>query len=341
MELIRDTLFQLNVLIWACTECPPRGLVRPVLRDHGYQIDGFDVAMRLSPEVIGGIGNRVDCGIAPEPDVVIWNPFRRTRVLVECKAQSFSPASSNSRQCRALLLAAGNNTARPFTPEASETFASYLMPEVYRDLQEATLQSLTDELEPLVFPYHCGASFVFGLRSSEEGNVFLHISQEDSPFNDYPEGGLPVFAVGPDEAPVPLFQVALCPDAMNGSVLSSTYSTLVFFYRLVAELLVAIKEQDGAQVLVFPSDEILRGLLNRLDGFWAGPKRKSMLDFTHAAIYKVLREVSTKKSISSGSFPRAHHVTLDGVRVSTIRNKLMNLSESEWSDAIALLKGGG
>lgn len=339
MELIKDTLFQLNVLVWACTNGPPRGwLVRPVLHDHGFQIDGFDVAMRLSSEVIGGIARRVDCGVAPEPDVVIWNPFRKTRVLVECKAQSFSPASSNSRQCRALLLAAGNNTARPIMPEASETFASYLLPEIYRDLQEATLQNLTDELGPLVFPYHCGASFVFGLRAAE-GNVFLHISHEDSPFDDYPEEGLPIFAIGPDEAPVPLYQVALCPDAMNGSVLSSTYSTLVFFYRLVAELLSAIREQEGVQVLAFQSDEILRRLLNRLDRFWTGPKRKSMQDFTHAAVYKILREVVTKKSIRSD--PVAHHVTLDDLRVSTIRNKLMNLSEYEWSDAVSVLKGGG
>lgn len=337
-DLVRDTLFQINTLVWACTDCPSTEVVRPILREHGFLLEAFDLPTAISTDVLRRVSPTLDCGVAPEPDAAIWNPIRRIRLLVECKAQSFSASSTNSRQCRALLLAAGHNTATPLIPEAGETFASYLLPEAWRALQESTLRNLTSELQPLVFPDHCGMSFVFGLQWTNASEVRLHVSAGPTPFQGFPAEGMVILKATSGELPIPLFQVAICPDALNGTKLNSDYASTVFFYRLVSQLVFCMNGQENSSRLLFDTEKVLIPLVGGLYGLWTESRKRPMRNFTHHAIYKVLREVTTKKSIQTANYPQGHLVHLEGTKASTLRSKLLNLLEQDWTDVLKILE---
>lgn len=326
-KLLRDTLFQLNVLVALCADAPTNSLVRPALKERGFQLESLDRALHIDQQVLTTVRNEeLNCGQAPEPDATLWNPISKTRILVECKAQSFSPPSSNSRQGRALLLAAGQHTKYPFDPVPSDVLASYFLPETSRKRQEETLQELSDELNRVIFPQSCGNSMVLALSKSELGEISLHASKANEPFTDFPPEGLPIVKHDPDELPVPLYRIAICPDALDGSKLNSGFSNIIFFYKLVSQLVQQMHGQEADSEVGFSTDQVLHNLVAGLSLLWSESRRRPIRKFTHKAIHKVLKKVTTHKSIESIT-GQSHTVCLAKIKFKTLRNRLENLLE--------------
>jgi hypothetical protein len=69
--------------------------------------------------------------------------------LVECKASSFKPADSASKQARTFLLMAHKDSAEVFgmlPQQVSDTALAYLLPEPHREELQQTLSELEVEL---------------------------------------------------------------------------------------------------------------------------------------------------------------------------------------------------
>lgn len=146
-EIIRDPVFQLNLLLWMTREQPEDGYrVRPVFHKAGFGIRGIDTPIALPQAVITQVeGTKLKVLYNPEPDLRLINKPPTKELYIEAKKGSFGPESSNSEQARAHLLAAGPMSAELYTP-VSEVVLAYHLPEDQRAGMDDCLKKLSTEL---------------------------------------------------------------------------------------------------------------------------------------------------------------------------------------------------
>jgi len=145
-SLLRDPGFQLNLLIWMAKEQPSAGyVVKPVFYENGFVIVYVENPFPLPPETEVQAGSSgLDISIKPEPEVILRRERDLKALYFECKASSFSPTSTTSRQARGHLLAAGPAFAE-FAP-GHRCLLCYVIPEKDRDPMGACLVQLAKEL---------------------------------------------------------------------------------------------------------------------------------------------------------------------------------------------------
>jgi hypothetical protein len=116
--LLRDPGFQLNLLLWMTREQPANAyIVRPLFQELGFDLLYIENPFDLPEETMRGVtATGLDVAFKPEPDVLLRRDNDKKALYIETKAESFSPASSNARQARAHLLAAGPAFAEVMKP---------------------------------------------------------------------------------------------------------------------------------------------------------------------------------------------------------------------------------
>lgn len=145
--LLRDPGFQLNLLLWMTREQPRNAyLVRPLFQEQGFDLLYVENPFPL-PEETARAANAtgLDISVTPEPDVLLRRDIDRKALYIEAKARSFSAASSDSRQARGHLLAAGPAFAEVMKP-LEACLLCYVVPDADGPQMGACLASLADEL---------------------------------------------------------------------------------------------------------------------------------------------------------------------------------------------------
>ncbi len=161
--LIRDPVFQLNILLWMAKEQPIAGYrVRPVFFEHGFRIIYIEQPFPLPEEITKAArdsGLRIS--LTPEPELILGRNQDGNALYFEAKADSFSPNSSTSKQARGHLLAAGPAFSEVLAP-LSSCLLCYVVPDDKREQMSSCLSTLSEELTTAGLPP--GAFSSHGLR---------------------------------------------------------------------------------------------------------------------------------------------------------------------------------
>lgn len=145
--LLKDPVFQLNLLLWMAKEQPKSGYrVRPFFYELGFEIIYIEQPFAFTEDVIQTIkGSTLEVSIKPEPDLILGRKRDNRALYFEAKASSFGIDSKNSKQARAHLFASGPVFGDVFSP-LNACLLCYVVPEDKRDLMTQCLAALVHEL---------------------------------------------------------------------------------------------------------------------------------------------------------------------------------------------------
>ncbi|MBI2925834.1 MAG: hypothetical protein HYY24_09045 [Verrucomicrobia bacterium] len=148
--LIRDPVFQLNLLVWMAKPQPADGYrVRPFFVERGFQLMYIQQPFPLPQETQRAIAG-VNLGIsaAPEPELLLQRTGDKKALYAEAKANSFSPDSTTAKQARGHLLACGPAFGEVMQP-LEQALLCYLVPADKCPAMSACLAALVAELREL------------------------------------------------------------------------------------------------------------------------------------------------------------------------------------------------
>ena len=213
-ELIKDPLFQQNMVFWLAQESTGDDVV-PVLHAQGFGV--FAVGRRLSltaPTRAALATASIDSGHVTSPDVLLLRSSDGRLLMVECKASSFGTGSSTARQARAMILVCGGETADVVGLSETEFGAAllgYLVPDGQAGPLTSTLAELEDEMRSASLAP--GESTVLALAQGRpDETIDLVVSSEGAPFLDIPEGTHTVLRSTGGTDPRPLYFFPYDPD---------------------------------------------------------------------------------------------------------------------------------
>jgi len=146
-ELIRDPVFQLNLLLWMAKEQPKDDWrVRPLFWEHGFGILYIEQPFRFPVETSRAIqASGLGVSISPEPELILARGKNGKALYFEAKANSFGLASSNCHQARGHLMAVGPAFAETYKP-LNECLLCYVLPSGKRSVMARCLKDLVGEL---------------------------------------------------------------------------------------------------------------------------------------------------------------------------------------------------
>jgi len=158
-QLLRDPVFQLNLLLWMAKEQPRSGYrVRPFLYEQGFEIIYIEMPFAFPEETIRAAQESgLDISIRPEPDLIFGRTRNGKGLYFEAKADSFSPDSSNSKQARGHLLATGPAFGEVLKPLTAGLLC-YVVPDDRRLSMSECLAALANEMTSRNLPagsYSC------------------------------------------------------------------------------------------------------------------------------------------------------------------------------------------
>lgn len=146
--LIRDPVFQLNLLVWMAKEQPADGYrVRPLFFQHGFQLLSIEQPFPFPDATVRAIEIvELEISIRPEPELLLKRNSDQRALYFEAKANSFSPESSNSKQARGHLIACGPAFAEVLHP-LEKALLCYVLPADKISPMNVCLKVLRDELQ--------------------------------------------------------------------------------------------------------------------------------------------------------------------------------------------------
>jgi hypothetical protein len=217
-DAIRDPVFQLNLLIWMAKPQPKdaymKGLgVRPVFTEWGYRIISIEVPQTLSEATQAAIrASGVQVQGEVEPELALAKHEVKKGLVFEAKRDSFSPASTTSKQARAHLLLAGGDFADAFRP-LEQGLCCYVVPgdrtQPMAECLAALTKELTDKaLKPGVFSVHGLSSDQTGINYVWDAALKAHVGAND-------DSAVVMTGLADDTDPSPLILVYSDDDCWN------------------------------------------------------------------------------------------------------------------------------
>lgn len=145
--LLRDPVFQLNLLVWMAKDQPSTGYrVRPFFFENGFRLVYIEQPFAFPDATAKAIdGSGLQIKKTPEPETILGRPADQKALYFEAKANSFGMDSSNSTQARGHLLACGPAFAETLKP-LERALLCYVVPQDGCDRMAECLVSLSTEL---------------------------------------------------------------------------------------------------------------------------------------------------------------------------------------------------
>lgn len=213
-----DSLFQLNVLIWASIEQPPGSPINAALLEGGYGLWAIEQPLASSPierAKINASGWAI--GQNPVADGILMNESLGRFAIIECKAASFGVDSSNSEQARGLIVAGGNVSERLGGGTPSEAEVCYVVPSSQYTAMDQTLVSLCDDLTNSGFP-PCSTGTI-GIAVLSDGIYLLSVGTRvgSALVPDILTPQQLIMTVESDQDPRPLYIIPWIPNSNDES----------------------------------------------------------------------------------------------------------------------------
>jgi hypothetical protein len=122
-ELVKDPVFQLNVLLWLAQPLPQAYQeITPLFFNQGFDVYALAPLLTLPPDILLVMRDHEFAVQArTRPDVILAQELTGKFAITECKRGSFGVDSSTAQQARALLVLAG-----PRCHDPTLTLARYM-----------------------------------------------------------------------------------------------------------------------------------------------------------------------------------------------------------------------
>ena len=285
-KLIHDPVFQLNLILWMAKEQPEECFqVRPLFHQHGFsplvieQPFKFPVALSRQIEALPASTISKE----PEPEVILGKPSDKKAIYFECKAHSFGPSSSNSRQARGHLLASGAAFTEVFRP-LELCLLGYLVPDSDRERMTDCLATLRSELSSGGFLP--GQFSIHGLKVNGESLFYTwderfaeHLGMAESQPQEIPVMG----NITPETDPSPLMLVYTdedCPDQE-----SRNYYRRILSEKLRAAMLCDLNQEQGEVEMSLSSDDLLHNTTGGMFRYLGRKRQESLQNFVRINIF--------------------------------------------------------
>ncbi len=174
-SLLRDPIYQLNLVLWMLEELPQEAPTYPLLRNLGYELHSIGGNLSLPPDSRLRVA---DSGLgvveSPGPDVIASRARSSEFLLIECKGASFGAGSSNADQARGMLIASSDLRGPLGLAAAPEPvgIVGYLVPEPEAVALQDGLGDVKQQLERANLP---SSSFtVLGVEERADGVYVLN-----------------------------------------------------------------------------------------------------------------------------------------------------------------------
>ena len=213
--LVPTPLFQLNLMLFL-TWPAPSSFVTPIFYREGFALRSIAPSIGVPLEALAR-AQAADLPIQPtaSPELLLEQGCQQQLLLIECKSSSFGPASSTSRQARALLACPGPYLAERIGITAAMDWKGYLLYVVgggQEGPMQDTLQVLSQELHTARIS--TADSGAMGIHVRADGVYLSPEARSNIPvqaLQQTPTHGLQVMALEEGEDPRPLYLIPLDP----------------------------------------------------------------------------------------------------------------------------------
>jgi len=145
--LLKDPVFQLNLLLWMAMEQPDKDYrVRPLFYRWGFRLMYIEQPFSFPPPLAAAIkDSELKIHSNPEPEMILGRDKDQKALYFEAKGDSFSSGSSNASQACGHLLAVGPAFSEVLKPR-EQCLLCYVLPAEKRDKMAECLSELTATL---------------------------------------------------------------------------------------------------------------------------------------------------------------------------------------------------
>jgi len=267
-ELLRDPLFQLNIILWLTQPMPPQGSITPLLHQKGFSVYAIAPTLSVPPGIALAVQrSSLQTQQRVRPDVVLKRETDLKFALVECKASSFGVATEQAIQARTFLLLADEPLAEALglSPEQIQaSILAYALPARESARLEATLSRLSNELRRHHLP--AGDSTMIGL-DIDSWDVRVVFDWSGSQFFSIAPGSHPVMRVQPGDDPRPLYFIPYDPD-VHQSPEENLFCKRILFERIHSVVLAAVGRASSPESLTLNIDNLLNEATFGMFGLW-------------------------------------------------------------------------
>lgn len=301
-RLLRDPVFQLNVILWLVFELPAND-VRPLLRNCGYLLRSIAPRLPLPPEVRGRVAN-VASADPPSPDLLLAHESDPTVLVIECKASSFGPDTEQAQQAIKLVAVSANLSGPLGLPVGVDRpgHVLYVLPGEHAERVVPTLGVLQERLRSL--DVEAAPAGAIRLDRDDRGLLIgpARGDQLPPPAADVLDESVVAIHVAPEDDPRPLYLIPWDPSVEQEPDLAD-YGR----WQLGARILNAMIGRVGRITLpaapVIRMDELLQEATFGASRYWRDPRAVDrVLRSAQRAIFSAI-QAAALATASEGTSP--------------------------------------
>jgi hypothetical protein len=285
-ELVRDPLYQINLLLWMLTPSTGSG-VDPMLHRAGFTVHQIEGDVRLPLKISAAARQKkIEVNNTAAPDLVLSGK-KKAYLIIECKAAVFGPGDGSAqRQARTLLLQTPVvlTESLSFPPGAVATaHLLYLTAHDPKHDQLASLQSISEELRTAGFS--TSPLGLLALRVNE-ATIMVDAAVPSSLQSGITNGSFVVQKLSqPDIDPRPLYRIAWMPGSEKEK---DPYNEEQFAKRVLASaaMLIAQAKLYKSKAVRLPLEQVLDDVTS---GFYKKWKKRAEAKLVRARAAEILR----------------------------------------------------
>ncbi len=274
-ELIRDPVFQLNLLIWTAKEQPLDGpgiCVTPLFHRHGYRLFYVEQRFSFPVPIQQKLKDIEDIGHAPNADLIVANGVAQSAFYIEAKKNSFGLDSSNCRQARAHLIASGPAFGEVY-PTLPYCRIVYTVPEACRLTMEPTLAALS--LDVAKRGFSPGPFSVHGLAVQDQ-HIVYHLDEPSRSKLGSADSVVPLLRISNDGETDPSPLLLIYTDSDTYDPANRGYYRRVLIQQVHAHLLCYFHRIDPTTEYRLAPEDILMETTGGVFQYVGAETRKSM-----------------------------------------------------------------
>ena len=272
-ELIRDPVFQLNLLLWMAKEQPREDWrVRPLFWESGFAVLYVEQPFRFPVETTEAIqSSGLEISVSPESDLILARQRNGKALYFEAKANSFGTASSDCQQARGHLLAAGPAFAETYEP-LNACLLCYVLPSEGKSAMAKCLRQLAESLA--VAKLAPGTYSVHGL-SVNAGDLAYSWDEALADYLSLPGSEATVLReLSDDTDPTPLLLVYTDEDCPNPKL--RDFYRRAMLDRVRARLLCDLQAHEAGTPSTITLDDLLRRTTERVFEYLGRERQNSL-----------------------------------------------------------------
>ena len=272
--LIRDPVFQLNLLLWMVKEQPSTSYrVRPFFYENGFRLVYIEQPFAFPDGTARAIEtSALNISKAPEPEMILRRDDDKKGLYFEAKATAFKAGDDYSKQARGHLLACGPAFAETLKP-LEKALLCYVVPKNGCAQMAACLAALSTEFQSADLT--AGTHSVHGLEVVAQDLVYSW----DNTFKQYvgvAEDSLAVLHdLQDDNDPSPLLLVFSDQDCPTPE--RAGYYRKVLINQVVAKLISDLNLLPLEQPYSITARELLQQTTDNILDYLALDRQRNMI----------------------------------------------------------------